>query len=50
MGEDNLLFVSCVIFVDEMLKNYGLIIYYYDRDSIFGIYRLREFVRVVEFL
>lgn len=50
MGEDNLLFVSCVIFVDEMLKNYGLIIFYYDRDSFVGIFIVREFVRVVEIL
>lgn len=48
MGEDNSLFVSCVTFVDEMLKNHGLITHHHDRDSIPGTHRLRELARVVE--
>lgn len=48
MREDNSLFVSCVTFVDEMLKHHGLITHHHDRDSIPGALRLRELVRVVE--
>lgn len=47
-GGDNSLFVSCVTFVDEMLKNHGLITFHHDRDSLAGTSIVRELARVVE--
>lgn len=48
MGGDNSLFVSCVTFVDEMLKNHGLITFHHDRDSLAGTSIVGELARVVQ--